>query len=90
MLAEKWTSVADFSDRASAEANVELLQEAGVTSLVVSNEHIPGLGTAFSVRVPPDLVERAKFVLMDNQVSEAELTDLALSTPRDESSRGES
>ncbi len=87
MLAEKWISVADYSDRASADANVELLAEAGVTSHVVSNEHIPGLGTAFSVRVPPDLVERAKSVLMDNQVTEAELTDLALSTPQDEASR---
>lgn len=37
--------------------------------------------------VPPDLVERAKSVLMDNQVTEAELTDLALSTPQDEASR---
>jgi hypothetical protein len=90
LLAGKWISVADYNDRMSADAIVGLLEAAGVTSRIVSNEHIPGLGTAFSVRVPPELVEAANVALAGSRVSEAELTDLAMQSPRDESSRDES
>jgi hypothetical protein len=84
---EKWISVADYGDRISAEAIVGLLGHAAIACRIISNEHIPGLGSVFSVRVPPHLAERARSVLSDNQVTDAELTDLAMREPRDESSR---
>lgn len=46
-----------------------------VPSRIVSKEHIPGLGTAFSVRVPPEFVVRAKFVMADSRVFEESSRD---------------
>jgi hypothetical protein len=77
MSDDKWMSVADYSDRASAEAIVCLLSAAKVPCFIVSDEALPGLGSDFSVRVPPDLFHRARWVLAQSQVSEAELTYLA-------------
>ena len=77
MSDDEWIGVADYTNRASAEALVGLLTAEHVPCFVASNEILPGLGSDFSVRVPPDLVHRARWVLAQSQVSEAELNYLA-------------
>jgi hypothetical protein len=86
MPADLWSSVADYADRISAEAILGLLSGNDVPCFIASNEHVPGLGSAFSVKVPAERRDEALAVLAKNQVSDAELTELALRTPRDDSS----
>jgi hypothetical protein len=75
---DNWISVADYGDRISAEAVLGLLARDDVPCYIASNEHVPGLGSAFSVRVPALLLEQARSVLKQDAVSDAELTELAL------------
>ena len=82
MSDDTWISVADYADRISAEAIVGLLTGENLPCRIVSNAHIPGLGSAFSVRVPSRLLSQARSVLEQSHVSESELTDLAMSVPR--------
>lgn len=84
MPTDHWTSVADYADRLSAEAILGLLSGNDVPAYIASNEHVPGLGSAFSVRVPAERRAQALAVLAANQVSEAELTELALRAPPDD------
>jgi hypothetical protein len=86
MAPASWPSVADYPDRLSAEAIVGLLRSAGVTCYISSNEHVPGLGSAFAVRVPAPLAREARWLLEQSRVSDSELTELALRMPRDRSS----
>lgn len=81
MSDDKWISVADYSDRISADAIVGLLSGEHLPCRIVSNAHIPGLGSAFSVRVPSRLLVQAQSLLEQSRVSESELTDLAMSVP---------
>ena len=83
---DTWTSVSDYADRASAEALLGLLTGEAVPCYIASNEHVPGLGSSFRVCVPSQLAQRAKSILEQGRVSESELTDLAMSEPRDASS----
>jgi hypothetical protein len=81
MSDDKWISVADYTDRISAEAIVGLLGQEKLPCYIFSNAHIPGLGSAFSVRVPPHILSQAQSLLEQSRVSESELTDLAMSVP---------
>jgi hypothetical protein len=72
-----WASVATYSDKVSAEAILGLLTGAGLPAYIKSDEHVPGLGSNFSVFVPPDRVRQAQRILAQGRVSEQELTDLA-------------
>jgi len=72
-----WISVATYSDRASAEAVLGLLTAEGVPAYIKSDEHVPGLGSNFSVSVSPDEARRARWLLEQNAVSETELIRLA-------------
>ena len=81
MSDDKWMSVADYTDRISAEAIVGLLGEEQLPCYIFSNAHIPGLGSAFSVRVPSRFLTQAQSLLERSRVSEAELADLAMSVP---------
>jgi hypothetical protein len=72
-----WASVATYSDRISAEAILGLLTGAGVPAYIKSDEHVPGLGSNFSVFVPPDRIRQARRILDQGPVSEKELTELA-------------
>ncbi len=83
MADDSWCSVADYPDRISAEAIVGLLNGADVPCYIASNEHVPGLGSAFSVRVPVSLVRQAEWLLEQSRVSDSELTELAMRMPRD-------
>lgn len=73
-----WVSVAAYSDKVSAEAILGLLSGAGLPAYIESDEHVPGLGTNFSVFVPNDRARQARRILEQGRVSEKELTDLAL------------
>jgi len=81
MSDDKWISVADYTDRISAEAIVGLLGQEKLPCYIFSNAHIPGLGSAFSVRVPPQFLSQAQLLLEQSHVSESELADLAMSVP---------
>lgn len=78
MQNKSWVGVAVYSDRMSAEATLGLLAGEGLPAYISSDEHVPGLGSNFSVFVPPDLLHRAQWVLQQPPVSETELTYLAL------------
>ncbi len=77
MQKQAWASVAVYPDRISAEAALGLLVEEGVPAYIGSNEHVPGLGTDFSVLVPADYLRRSRWVLQAVPLSEGELTYLA-------------
>jgi hypothetical protein len=72
--------VATYADRASAEAVAGLLAGNELPYYIASNEHVPGLGSSFSVRVPARLLHRAEWVLAQCRVSEGELIYLATGT----------
>lgn len=72
-----WISVATYSDRASAEALLGLLSGEGVPAYIRSDEHVPGLGSNFSVSVPPELERRTRWLLQQSHVTETELIQLA-------------
>ena len=78
-----WVSVATYSDKVSAEAILGLLSGAGLPAYIESDEHVPGLGTNFSVFVPNDRARQARRILEQGLVSEKELTDLALGVEPD-------
>jgi hypothetical protein len=70
---DTWTSVVAYSDRISAEAALGLLTGEGLPAYLASDEHVPGIGTNFSVRVPTHLRHAAERVLAQTPVSESEL-----------------
>ena len=75
--------VATYSDKVSAEAILGLLSGAGLPAYIESDEHVPGLGTHFSVFVPNDRARQARRILEQGRVSEKELTDLAMGVEPD-------
>jgi hypothetical protein len=78
MRNDTWISIEVYTDRVLADAALGLLGAEGVPCYVASNEFVPGLGSAFSVRVPAGLIGQARLVLDRAPVSDAELTELAL------------
>ena len=85
---DTWTNVAVYSERVSAEAIRAILDGAGVPCYIASDEHVPGLGSAFSVRIPVDYLRRARSLVEQGEVSDSELTELALREPPDASTGG--
>jgi hypothetical protein len=73
--------VATYSDKVCAEAVLGLLTGEGLPAYIKSDEHVPGLGSNFSVFVPPDRVRQAQRLFEQGRVSEQELTDLATAVP---------
>jgi len=84
MTDDSWTRVAAYGDRASAEAILGLLSAESIPCYIASNEFVPGIGSNFAVCVPSYLKHRANGILEDRRVPEGELTELALSEPRQE------
>jgi hypothetical protein len=74
---DAWSTVVTYPDRLSAEAVLGLLTGGGVACQIISDEHLPGLASFFSIIVPTELLHRARWLLQDSQVSESELTYLA-------------
>ena len=83
-----WASVAVYSERVSAEAIRAVLAGEGLPCYIASDEHVPGLGSAFSVRVPGHLLRRARALVERGDVSDSELTELALKAPPEGSADG--
>ena len=74
---QSWVSVTIYSDRVSAEAALGLLAANEIPAYISSDEHVPGLGTRFSILVPSELLSRAQWLLRESNLSERELTYLA-------------
>jgi len=74
---DAWSEVVTYPDRASAEAVLGLLLQGDVVGRITSDEALPGLGLFYSVVVPAELLHRARWLLSEAQVSDAELTYLA-------------
>lgn len=81
MTDDRWSSVGDYGERVAADAILELLSREGLPCYVTSNAHVPGLGSAFSVRVPAPLLACARALLEHEEISDSELTELALREP---------
>ena len=80
MSRAEWVTIESFADRFSAEALLGRLTGEGVLAYIDADEPIPGLSRNFSVRVPPELAHRAKW-LLGQTVSDDELSALAIGTP---------
>ena len=74
---QTWVSVTIYSERVSAEAALGLLAGNEIPAYISSDEHVPGLGTRFSILVPSELLNRAQWLLRESNLSERELTYLA-------------
>jgi len=83
---EPWTTVIAYSDRISAEAVLGLFTSEQLPCVIASTDHIPGLASDYSVRVPSRLLHRARWILAQSHVSDAELTYLATGELPDASS----
>ena len=81
MTVDRWQSVGDYDERVAAEAIRGVLAAAGLPCYIRSDAHVPGLGSAFSVRVPEALAGQARELLLHEAISDAELTELALQQP---------
>jgi hypothetical protein len=76
-MSESWQLFASYGDVASAEAVAGLLRSEGVPVQLTSDEPIPGLVKDVRLFVPSDLLHRAKWIVSQTQISEAELIFLA-------------
>jgi hypothetical protein len=74
---EAWVTFAVYGDAASAEATAGLLRSEAVPVRVASGEPVPGLIEGIRVMVPPDMLDRAKRILSQAQLSDEELAFLA-------------
>jgi len=81
---DTWVSLLTYSDRICAEAFLGLLAGANIPAYIKSDEHVPGLGTNFSIFVPSDRLRQAQRILEQGRVSEKELTELATGVKSDE------
>jgi hypothetical protein len=74
---DDWISAVVYSDKVTAEAILGLLTAEGVPAYIKSDEHVPGLGSNFSIHVPADRLRQARWLLKQTHVSDKELTYLA-------------
>lgn len=81
MVDDPWVSVAVYCERVSAQAILAILEGEGFPCYIASDEHVPGLGSAFAIRVPAHLLPRARSLLERGPVSDRELADLAMQGP---------
>jgi hypothetical protein len=72
-----WDVVATFSDVASAHAIATLFRDEGVPAEVVSDTSLLGEARRCEIRVPPELVHRARWLMSQAQFTDAELIFLA-------------
>jgi hypothetical protein len=77
---EDWQEFAAFSDSVSAEVAAELLRSEGVPVDVASDEPLPGLSQGFRLKVPPDMLHRARWVMSNASFTEEELAFIATGT----------
>jgi hypothetical protein len=77
---EQWQTVAEPESEAGAQVLVGLLQSESIPARIKADVPVPGLGISFRVEVPAGLVFRAEEVLRSRQISEEELTLLAVNS----------
>jgi hypothetical protein len=80
----EWQIAASFSDTTSAEAVAQLLRLEGVETRVVTDRALLGEARPSQIWVPAALSHRARWILSQSQVSEAELDFLATGQFRDD------
>lgn len=74
----KWQTVAMPTNEASAQVLIGLLQSEGIAARLNANVPVPGLALSYKVEVPEESVRRAEAILAGNQITEEELTRLAI------------
>jgi hypothetical protein len=79
-MTDQWQTVAMPTSEASAQVLIGLLQSEGIPARLKANVPVPGLPLSFRVQVPDEQVRRAEEVLRSSQVTEEELTQLAVGT----------
>jgi hypothetical protein len=72
-----WDVVATFSDIPSAQALASLFRAEGVPAEVVTDTSLLGEARDCGIRVPPELAHRARWLMSQAQVTDAELEFLA-------------
>ena len=77
---EEWQTVAMPTSEASAQVLIGLLQSEGIPARLKANVPVPGLPLSFRVQVPGDQAGRAEDILLNSQITEEELTQLAVGT----------
>jgi len=88
MSTDDWSELVTHPDRMSAEVVLGLLAQGDVPGRIVADEPLPGLGLSYSVVVPTELLHRARRLLSEAPVSEAELTYWATKELPDEPDQG--
>jgi hypothetical protein len=78
---QQWVMVAQFSDAASAQVTIGLLQSERIPVRVRCNSPMPGLDIQYDVEVPSDFAHRARYTLKHCKFSDAELNFLATGEP---------
>lgn len=76
-MIDPWQEVEVFADPLSAEVVAGLLRAADIPVVVVTEESLPGLSRGTTLKVPSELVRRARWTMMQAEVTEGELTFLA-------------
>ena len=76
-----WQVIASPSDVPSAQALVAHLAEHGVPARVRADTVLLGQAMPCDVSVPTELAHRARWILSQSQISDAELTFLAIGVP---------
>ena len=77
MAETTWSVLASYGDHTSAAVVAGLLESENIPSRTVPNAVIPGLNSPCQILVPLDWLARARRLLSDGPVSEAELALLA-------------
>jgi hypothetical protein len=72
-----WNVVATFSDVPSAQALASLFRAEGVPTELVSDTSLLGEARSCEIRVPSELAHRARWLMSQAQVTDAELEFLA-------------
>jgi hypothetical protein len=76
-LSEQWQEFAAYSDSVSAEVAAELLRSEGVPVDVTSDEPMPGLSQGFRLKIPADMLHRARWVMSNASFTDEELAFIA-------------
>jgi len=87
-LPEGWVAVTEAIAGPEAALLGDRLEQAGIPVYLRYLRHLPGLEEGTVVAVPRDQVERARTLVGEDSISEAELSSLAMSAPAEGSPPG--
>lgn len=74
---DDWQELATYTDFPTAEFMIGLLGNESVPVRVLRIEPIPGLAQSIRISVPSEFLHRAKLIVADAEISDAELNYLA-------------